>query len=204
MTRSLGAVLLLLSAHVALAQGVGAPPISQSPGGVGVTGSGATTLAFPASPFTFTFPSASSTLLSTNGATVLSTANTNPSGTTSTSGVMVGLGTICKITPVSSTRVYFQIQGTLNNSVAGDGAFANLRFGTGAAPANAASPTGTLISGNVGMTADSGASAQYPFTVNGIATGLTPGTALWFDLDIFAFTGGTATAANIGCSAFEM
>lgn len=125
----------------------------------------------------------------------------NPTGTTSTTGVMMGLGTSCNLTPVYSTRVKvdfnFTIQSTgttAQNSV--------LKFGTGTAPTNGAAATGTSV-GNTRNVTVGIAGAPIPITQGGIITGLTPGTAYWFDLDIFATTSGTDTVKDIDCNAFE-
>lgn len=125
----------------------------------------------------------------------------NPTGTASATGVMMGLGTTCSITPVYSTRVRFEIIGSLSNSSAGAGVQPKLMYGTGVAPANGAAFTGTALGQNVSFQPPS-ANNQAPFALAGLATGLTPGTALWFDVDLVAGAG-TASIASLSCNAME-
>lgn len=141
----------------------------------------------------------------TCGGATLTTTVGAPTGTASTAAqVMMGLGSTCKITPNASTRVFFQMQGAFANNTANDGAIGQLRFGTGAAPANAAAATGTTLSGNLAQVAFATANSSSSFNTLGVATGLTPGTAYWFDMSLAAITGGTASINNVGCTAYEM
>lgn len=142
--------------------------------------------------------------LSMNSA-VLSGAPTNPTGTASTSLVQMGLGvTTCRFAPTYSTRVKFTIDiGFLSNTLTGDQTLSNMSFGTGAGPANSAAATGTTLSRNH-QTLVSSANYQVPATITGIATGLTPGTTYWFDLQLAEAVGGTASATNITCLAEEV
>src|SRR5271157_655935 len=73
-------------------------------------------------------------------ATTLSTP-LNPSGTTNTTGLMMGLNQT--MTPVKSGNVLVTICGVVANSTTADGATVQIRAGTGAAPTNAAALTGT-------------------------------------------------------------
>jgi hypothetical protein len=78
---------------------------------------------------------------------------------------------------------------------------AELDAGTGAAPGNGASQTGTAISGGQG--AYLAAAATAPIAVSGILTGLTLNTAAWFDLAVK--TNATSAAPiNLNCTAFEL
>jgi hypothetical protein len=74
-------------------------------------------------------------------------------------------------------------------------------YGTGAAPGNGAAFTGTALGQNVSFQPPS-ANNQAPFALAGLATGLTPGTALWFDIDLIAGAG-TASIASLSCNAME-
>lgn len=136
---------------------------------------------------------------------VLNAAPANPTGTASTTVVMMGLGSTCTITPIG-TRVRFTITGSVNNSVAGDSAKFQLAFFTGAAPANAAAPSGTTFGSAAVQVIGGGGGVpmSIPFTATGIATGLSPGTAYWFDMQLAAITGGTASVQSLGCSAEEL
>ena len=138
-----------------------------------------------------------------NGATIQAGV-TNPTGTTSTSIVMMGLGTTCKLTPVSSTRIWIGLNFIVQNTVGADGVQVQLRFGTGTAPANGAAATGTLITSTLGANPVNVASAFQSATPFGLALSLTPGTAYWFDIGLSALSGGTASMSNVTCTAYEM
>lgn len=167
------------------------------------TGAGASTFALPATGRVFTFPLTASTLLSTAGAVQSNSSAGNPAATTSTSGVMMGVGSTCTITPTNSSRVLFFIAGVIFTNTLNDGAQMQLRYGTGAAPANGAAPTGTALSASGGV---NGAVANMAVQVPqiGVATGLTAGTAYWYDVVLVAVTGGTAQVANVNCNAIEL
>ncbi|MDE2472659.1 MAG: hypothetical protein KGL35_29025 [Bradyrhizobium sp.] len=140
-------------------------------------------------------------LASGNGAT-LDALPVNPTGTTSTTGVMTGLGGTCKITPRYSTRVlvFFTLFGM--NNTASDGWETQVFYGTGTAPINGAPSAGTPITGAVGSIGDP-ANVQHSISHIGLAVGLTQGTSYWFDLMQNAVTGGTATLSNLTCIAIE-
>jgi hypothetical protein len=128
------------------------------------------------------------------------TGSLSPAGAASTTGVMAGLGrTGCSITPSATGRVHFEIAGTASNTTI-TAVNSTIRFGTGTAPANAGAPAGTQIgaiySGNPVAATD-----VFPITMVGIATGLTLGTAVWFDADLFSPTGSPSIV--VACNAFE-
>lgn len=151
-----------------------------------------------------TVPSVSATALTTAGA-VTAIRPSAPTGTTS-SGAMMGLGgggTPFAITPLYSSRLHIHVSGNLSNNTGGAGAFANIRYGTGTAPSNGASPTGTQIT----QSSDPSqllAGQKIPFSMNFVVTGLTPATAYWIDLCVGATTGGTASVVNLNCVAHEI
>lgn len=136
-----------------------------------------------------------------------STANTyfnipsNPTGTSSLSFVMMGLAGA--LTPATTGTVRFEICGNITNSSSGDGAQITLHYGTGTAPVNGAPPSGSA-SGYAPVYIPSNNSFPTPFCLPYIATGLTVGTAYWFDAEISAVSSGTASIANIGMSAQEI
>jgi hypothetical protein len=138
--------------------------------------------------------------LSLTNATLTATP-ANPTGTTSGSPLMMGLGSTCKITPVYSGRVRVQFTGLYINSTAGNATGIRAQFGTGAAPANAAALTGTQFSATIAPTT-ANAGAGLPFTMSAIITGLSVGTQVWFDLAINA-GGATSSLASITCEAME-
>jgi hypothetical protein len=119
---------------------------------------------------------------------------------------MNGLGaaaSACTITPKSSGKVVFTITGQLNQTVTADGVTWALAEGTGTAPANAATATGTIISAQQTWTALTG-NLSTPFATVASVTGLGAGTAVWFDLQIADVTGGTASVSNVDCTANEL
>lgn len=132
----------------------------------------------------------------------LQTSSTTPTGTTSTTGVMMGLGSSATITPTVSGRIYLAISGTISNNTTGDGVAGAIRFGTGTAPINGAAPTGTGVGPVASWTVPAGA-ANAPYSISGVLTGLTIGTAYWIDVVLNAITGGTASIKNTAVCAFE-
>ncbi len=120
----------------------------------------------------------------------------NPTGANNVlgnNGCMMGLGAAWVITPAGSGIVIATITGDVTNGVTAAGATIRGRFGTGAAPANQAAPTGTLATAT--LTANPLGGAQLPFTIY-FCRNLVVGTAYWFDLQIAAgpAVGGSGTA----------
>jgi hypothetical protein len=126
----------------------------------------------------------------------------NLTGTASATPTMQGIGATCHITPVYSSRVNFSVLATGVNGTALNNAVVKLFFGTGTAPVNGAAVTGTAI-GNTRTATVAANGGSQSTAVGGIATGLTPGTAYWFDPSLASSTG-TATLTGIDCSAFEI
>ena len=108
-------------------------------------------------------------------------------GTASATGVMMGLGATCHLTPNYSSRVRVTVTGYLSGTVS-SGAQAKLLFGTGA---NGVAATGTQIGQSTSFTSLSG--QTIPVTLTGIITGLTPGTAYWFDVALLQSASSTVT-----------
>lgn len=131
------------------------------------------------------------------------TANINTSsatGTASTSAVMAGLGSTCKITPTYSGRLKVEFHGRTQNSSTAEISY-QLRYGTGVAPSNGAAASGTTI--DLGSTNYHSTAGEYICMYSGgIVTGLTPGTQYWFDLTQLV-TAGTGTMTNINFNAME-
>jgi hypothetical protein len=138
--------------------------------------------------------------LKSSGA-VLQVTPSNPSNITSTTGVQLGLGTSCHITPVYSSRIHVQFIGGAFNVTSGDVWQLQAAFGTGVAPSNNVAKTGTTIGVTVDGTS-AAASAIGAFTAGGIVTGLTPGTAYWLDLQALV-NAGTLGINSVSCTAFE-
>lgn len=119
---------------------------------------------------------------------------------------MNGLGAAaapCTITPTSTGRVWFSVDGDLTNSTILDGISYKLVYGTGGAPANAGTAAGTAISALRGPAVPVAAQKQG-FSVQGSATALALATAVWFDLQVANVTGGTASISNVTCNAHEI
>lgn len=134
------------------------------------------------------------------GATSLATPS-NPTATTSTTGVMMGLAG--SITPTKSGKVVFAVIGSISNNTATRGSFIVLRYGTGTAPTNAAAATGTVV-GNGSFHNTAAANLTVPFYAGGIVTGLTPGTAYWLDVQLGSLVGGTSAIWSPTIMAFEL
>ena len=147
------------------------------------------------------------------GHTILTTSKTQvtvaaPTGTTSTTAVLMGLG--ASITPVNSTRVEVTICGMLSNSTAGDGATVDLRISATAgqtAPTNGTTVSttpGTVLGLAIGPILSTAANQKTPFTITYIATGLTLASMYWIDCSLMAVTGGTASVSNVSVTATEI
>lgn len=129
-----------------------------------------------------------------NGAAVQGAALA-PTGTTSATLVMMGLGSSFTVTPVNSTRLKIEIPGTLSLTSSGATLTAKIFFGTGTAPVNGAAFTGTQIGGGIQWTSPS-VGASTSFSNGGLITGLTLGTTYWFDIALSTSAG----TASISCS----
>lgn len=124
----------------------------------------------------------------------------NPTGTTNTAAyVMCGIAQT--FTPVTSGKVLVFLSGKANNATAADGIAIQMAYGTGTAPINGATATGTVATG---LTINSTNSMFIPFTLVALVTGLTLGTAYWFDLQQEAFVGGTASLYGLSYVAVEV
>jgi len=126
----------------------------------------------------------------------------NPATTTSAVGVMMGLAG--SITPTRSGKVLVTISGDFDNSTTSNSVTAQLRTGTGAAPANGAALTGTARGGNQQLTNTVLGVYRTPFSVQAVVTGLVIGTPVWLDLAVAAIGGGTSRVRNISISAVEI
>lgn len=133
---------------------------------------------------------------------ILQSSPVNPTGTTSTAGVMMGLAGA--LTPRVTGRVKIVINGYMSESVGVRGVTAQIRYGTGTAPANGAALTGTTAGGSINMF-QTAATQLFPFSCNAIVSGLTLGTAIWIDLAVARVgASGTGSVLNISITAFEL
>lgn len=136
----------------------------------------------------------------------------NPTTTTSAVGVMMGLGGVATITPSITGQISIQIAGDIDNTTGGASVLAQIRFGTGAAPANGAALTGTVLgaqpvytqSNATGLLGLSFTPGRGNFSLSGITiSGLTIGTTYWIDISLATAGGGTARIRNITITANE-
>lgn len=112
----------------------------------------------------------------------------NPTGTINTTGVMCGLAG--SITPKFTGTVRAIIAANLGQTQnAPDGTAIQIRYGTGAAPANGAALTGTAIGAQAVIELPTGAD-QSNGTCIATISGLTVGTTYWFDLSQRSGLGG--------------
>lgn len=148
------------------------------------TGNSATsTNALSANTATYATTAGTATALSPTVATPKNTSPANPSTTTSTALVMAGTGTTASYTPALTGNVLVCVSGLgVVSGVLGNISYGG-RYGTGTAPANGVAATGTRF----------GSSTEFslspvllgtgsPFSFSTVLTGLTAGTAYWFDL----------------------
>jgi len=167
------------------------------------TASGVSSIAGNTGAFTLTTGITNSTnairLSLTN--TTLQAQPANPSSTTSATGVMMGLGTTCTLTPSYSGRIKVDFIGAVNNNASNNSIAIRLQYGTGAAPSNGTAISGTQLASTLAINQNN-ASNNAPFTQGGIITGLSPGTAYWFDLTLSA-SANTSTMVNVSCNAME-
>jgi hypothetical protein len=138
---------------------------------------------------------------------VLQASPANPTNTTSTTLVMMGLGSTCKLTPVYSGRIQLDFTGDLGfNGASGldEGIEYQIFFGTGTAPANGAATTGTALGSQKEALVLGQTTGFLPFSGGGIMTGLTVGTAVWFDIAIkTGLAADPAAIVDLDCSANE-
>jgi hypothetical protein len=157
-------------------------------GGISLYGTtSGSTLLIPAATAsgTITVPSQTGTMAVSGGLAHSSKSVAAPSGTTSTTGVMMGLAGA--VTPKLAGTVRISACGDVTNSASGDGASTTLYYGTGTAPANGAALTGTAV-GSAHKFVSAAATEKVPFCNSWTVSGLAVGTAYWIDLDVAAIT----------------
>lgn len=125
-------------------------------------------------------------------------APSNPSGTTSATRVMMGVGDTCTITPRKTGVVLFGAHFNITPPAIDSGTNWHFRYGTGTRPLNGVAETGTGILAQ----SNQGIGNQCP-TIMGVVTGLTVGTAYWFDISIAALSGGSVSVGGISAWAVE-
>jgi hypothetical protein len=131
----------------------------------------------------------------------------SPVGGVSTTEKAMGLGLVAgfTITPQVTGNVVVWIGGmALNSTLAGDGTNITGRYGTGTAPSNAATAGLGTQFGAIQHFIASTTAGQQGFVVMGTITGLTLGTAVWFDLSLLAVTAGGSTVKDVQIVVFEI
>ncbi|PJG56623.1 hypothetical protein CVM73_03480 [Bradyrhizobium forestalis] len=128
----------------------------------------------------------------------------NPGGTASTTGVMIGIGATCKVTPATTGRVRFTIIGNVTNNNASKLTTIQGRYGTGSAPSGGAALTGTLFDNGRSYTTTVAGSPLSAFIVEGIISGLSTGVQVWYDASVATNDSGTTSSiSSIQCLAQE-
>lgn len=125
----------------------------------------------------------------------------NPTGTTSTTAVMMGVAGSIKLQ--GAGRIILMISGNMSNATTGSGVTVQLSYGTGTAPTNGATLTGTQVGAIVSFTALTGVTI-VPFAIQAIVSSLTVGTTYWLDAAVKAVTSGTGAISNLSVSAIEL
>lgn len=129
----------------------------------------------------------------------------DPTGTTSGAGVMMGLSGA--FTPTRTGRLMIVISSNISNNTLGSGAQMKIRYGTGSAPINGAALSGT-VTGNTAQVVNPSlallVAGSNNATCNSIVTGLTLNTAYWIDLSLLRLTSGTANIASVSISIIEI
>lgn len=125
-----------------------------------------------------------------------------PATTVSTSAVMAGLAVAA--TPSTSGKLLVIISGVAGTQTGAVVCTVSARYGTGTAPTNGAAVTGTASpQGTVQCRAPAAATTPAtPFTLMFVVSGLTIGTAYWFDLTYQTSNG--ADAAVLGSLSFAI
>lgn len=116
---------------------------------------------------------------------------------------MVGLGAAgWTLTPQVTGRVVICISGNLVDNTAATTATCQLSYGTGTAPVNAATLTGTQQGGQLSWVTLA-SQLTIPFSMSAMITGLAVGTAVWFDVCAKS-AAGTIQVTNATCWAIEV
>ena len=133
----------------------------------------------------------------------MQTQQASPAPTTSSSGVMMGLGVGHTVTPNASGKVLVAFDGAIGNTTPQKYSQATIFFGTGTPPANGAAPVGTPVGGKaICLSNLSGEIA--PLCVKAVIGGLTIGVPYWFDLSILTQAGGQALIAGTTTTVAEL
>ena len=124
----------------------------------------------------------------------------NPTTTTITTGVMSNL--FATFTPLATGRAEIAICGQMQNSLAGDGAKFDVRYGTSLIPEGTAIGN-TLVGTSKSITSAVAAQPQSACNIVQV-TGLTLNQKIFIQIGKYAVAGGTATFSNFGVSVKEI
>ena len=129
--------------------------------------------------------------------------NVAPNANTTTQ--MGGLGSILALTPKKTGKVRVTVMIFASSSTDGNLLSYLLAYGTGAAPSKNAAATGTPGS-TYQLEAQIGASGAYKacFAATCVFTGLTVGTAYWFDLQLYVTNTAEDSFSAYDCSVEEL
>ncbi|MGD0216317.1 MAG: hypothetical protein ABSC45_02245 [Desulfobaccales bacterium] len=137
------------------------------------------------------------------------TGTSSPTAPASTSAYKMQ-GLAGSITPTRSGRVLITICGTIiapTGTTVDNGILYQISYGTGGAPSNAGTLTGTqigVIQEYTNPAAITAADLHVPFSVSVVVTGLTLNTAYWIDLAAESVTTASDMGfTNVGISALE-
>lgn len=126
------------------------------------------------------------------------------SSISSTTGVMMGLGSSCAITPRSTGRVRIEITGTQSNNTANQFTSVNLKYGTGAAPAVGTAQAGVGTPAGAGLAQYSpGTGFPVAFALVATLPSMTIGTPYWYDIN-FAVQSSSGGISSLYCTAYEL
>jgi hypothetical protein len=129
-------------------------------------------------------------------ATPLGTNISAPTGSASTTGLMMGLGTTLSFTPLLTGTVQIVLLGMGTTATAATTFTIAGKYGTSTAPANQAAITGTTWGNGVNSAEGAGIGLRIGWSMAARITSLTLGTAYWFDVSLA--TANTSDTASIG------
>lgn len=172
-------------------------PLTIARGGLGMAVAGVAVGDMLRANSTTTFDNFPPNLLGSDQSAIKTLTSVNPTVT------MLGLAN--SFTPQFSGKVAVIVAGRFSTNTAGVYCLAQIRYGTGTAPANGGAAVGTAI-GNQSwsINALTTANIYIPFACVAIITGLTIGTAYWFDLGGTNSATGTASYSNIYTQIIEL
>jgi hypothetical protein len=106
-----------------------------------------------------------------------------PTPTVGVTAKMLGMGSTAQITPTCSGKLLVTITASAFWTTGGNFfSLAGIRYGTGTPPTNGAASAGTPIGASMQTATQAAVPVTSPMTATVVVTGLTVGTAYWFDL----------------------